>query len=121
MPNGRPSAKSLENLKKGKKFQKGQSGNPNGAPRKIPELDELIGKVLSDSKGDMTAAEAVLRSLLAKATSSTHNQSVRAAEVLLERGWGKVQNNVDITSQGKAIQQPLIHINGNPPADTDNL
>jgi hypothetical protein len=41
---------------------------------------------------------------------------------LSERILGKVAtSSIDITSQGKAIQQPLIHINGNPPADTDNV
>lgn len=39
-----------------------------------------------------------------------------------ERIMGKVSaSSIDITSQGKAIQQPLININGNPPADTDNV
>jgi len=115
----RPSEKSLANLKKGKRFVKGKSGNPKGRPAEIPELKELLSKVLTETKGDMSAAEAVVRSLLHKATSTTHSQSVRAAEVLLERGWGKVQTTVDISTLGKTINAPTLVIHGSPPTDTD--
>ena len=32
------------------KFKKGQTGNPNGRPRKLPELDKLLADVLGEEK-----------------------------------------------------------------------
>lgn len=101
------------------KFKKGQSGNPKGRPPVIPELNQLLAKVLSETKGDMTAAEAILRSLLQKATSSSHSQSVRAAEVLLERGFGKTTQPVDVTSKGQSITPPTINLIGSPDTQAD--
>jgi hypothetical protein len=80
------------------KFKKGQSGNPNGRPKKIPELDKLLADVLGEEKDGVTAAEAILKALRLKATKG----DVRAAEVLLDRAYGKsketVSTNVSFTS-----------------------
>ena len=46
--------------KDAKPFKKGQSGNPNGRPKKIPELRELLANVLGDEKDGKSAAEAIL-------------------------------------------------------------
>ena len=61
------------------KFKKGESGNPNG----------------------ITAGEAILKALRAKATKG----DVRAAEVLLDRAYGKPKQTTDtnITST-----EPLV-------------
>ena len=74
-------------------FKKGQSGNPAGRPPQIPELNLLLGKVLADEKNGMTAAEAILRALLLKAIKG----DVRSAEVIFERGWGKVTQQMKVT------------------------
>ena len=68
-----------------KPFKKGQSGNPNGRPKKLPQLDVLLGNVLGEEKDGLSAAEAILKALRAKATKG----DVRAAEVLLDRAYGK--------------------------------
>lgn len=78
-----------ENLKP---FPKGKSGNPNGRPKKIPELDKLLADVLGDEKDGITAAQAILMALRKKAASG----DVRAAEVLLERAYGKPRQGLDI-------------------------
>jgi hypothetical protein len=80
------------NLKKGVPFKKGSSGNPAGRPKKIPELEKLLANVLGEEKNGMTAAEAILRSLIIKAVKG----DVRAAEVLLARGYGLPKQNVTI-------------------------
>ena len=67
------------------KFKKGESGNPNGRPKKLPQLDVLLGNVLGEEKDGLTAAEAILKALRLKATKG----DVRAAEVLLDRAYGK--------------------------------
>ena len=68
-----------------KPFKKGQSGNPNGRPKKLPQLDVLLDSVLGEEKDGLTAAEAILKALRLKATKG----DVRAAEVLLDRAYGK--------------------------------
>ena len=75
----------------GKKFKKGQSGNPNGAPKKLPEIDKLLADVLGEEKDGIEAAKAILMALRAKATKG----DVRAAEVLLDRAYGKAKQEIN--------------------------
>jgi len=81
------------------KFRKGKSGNPKGRPPKLPDLDELLGDVLSEEKEGVTAAKAILRTLRTKALKG----DIRAAEVLLERAYGKAKQPIDHTTKGDKI------------------
>ena len=72
-------------------FKKGQSGNPKGRPPKLPQLDKLLDSVLGEEKDGMTAAEAILKALRLKAA----NGDVRAAEVLLDRAYGKAKQSIE--------------------------
>jgi len=54
-------------------WKKGESGNPNGRPRKLPELKELMAAVLGDEKEGITAAEAILQVMRAKAAKGDIN------------------------------------------------
>lgn len=78
------------------KFKPGQSGNPNGRPKKLPKLDELLADVLGEDKDGIEAAKAILMALRAKATKG----DVKAAEVLLERAYGKSKQVVDLNHSG---------------------
>ena len=60
-------------------FPKGVSGNPKGRPPKLPGLDLLLASVMGEEQNGVSAAETVLRALLAKASDG----DVRAAELLL--------------------------------------
>lgn len=104
----RQSPNQLANLKKAR-WKKGESGNPKGRPPLLPDLRTLLAKVMSEERDGLSAAEAVLRSLFNKALKG----DVRASEVLLERGWGKVPNNLDLTSKGNALSAPIINVNDN--------
>ena len=73
------------------KFKKGQSGNPNGRPKKIPELQDLVNDVLGDEKDGITAVKAIVASLRAKATKG----DIRAAEILLAYAYGKPRQTND--------------------------
>jgi hypothetical protein len=84
-----------------KPFKKGQSGNPNGRPKKIPELDKLLADVLGEEKDGVEAAKAILMALRAKATKG----DVRAAEVLLDRAYGKAKQFLDHSTLGEKINQ----------------
>jgi len=85
-----------ENLKP---FKKGQSGNPNGRPKKLPELDKLLADVLGEEKDGIEAAKVILMALRAKAAKG----DVRAAEVLLDRAYGKAKQSMDIAVSEKKI------------------
>ena len=69
-----------ENLKP---FKKGQSGNPNGRPRIIPELNKLLSEINEEDY------QAVINKLVDKAKKG----DTRAAEVLLDRAYGKSKDN----------------------------
>lgn len=86
-----------------KPFKKGQSGNPKGRPKKLPELDKLLADVLGEEKDGVTAADAILRKLRAMAASG----NIRAAEILLDRAYGKAKQTVDME-----VTMPTVVING---------
>jgi hypothetical protein len=87
-----------------KPFKKGQSGNPKGRPKKIPDLMVLLANVLGDTKNDLTAAEHILNALRKKALAG----DVRAAEMLLDRAYGKpkqpTENTTDLNIKLPAIK-----------------
>lgn len=72
--------------------------NKKGAPHKLPQLDVLLADVLGEEKDGVTAAQAILMALRSKAAKG----DVRAAEVLLERGWGKVKQQMDVNANVKS-------------------
>jgi hypothetical protein len=83
-------------------FKKGTTGNPNGRPKKLPELRELLANVLGDEKDGKTAAEAILMALRAKAAKG----DVRAAELLLDRAYGKPKQDVDLSGSMVTVIKP---------------
>lgn len=82
-----------------RRIPKGVSGNPKGRP-KLPDIKEALTKILADEKNGITALEMTLAALRAKAMDG----DVRAAEVLLDRAFGKVRQVTDITSGGEPIK-----------------
>ncbi len=85
----------------GKKMKKGETLNPNGRPRKLPELDKLLADVMGEEKDGLSAAEAILKALRAKATKG----DIRAAELLLDRAYGKAKQTID---NNLNVSQPLV-------------
>jgi hypothetical protein len=100
------------NIKNLKPFKKGETGNPNGRPPKLPDIDVLLADVLGEEKDGKTAAQAILMALRAKAAKG----DVRAAEVLLDRGWGKVKQPIDHSGQ-VIFHAPQIN---RPPLESGN-
>ena len=86
----------------GRKFVKGQSGNPKRKSHKIPELRELLANVLGDEKDGKTAAEAILMAIRNKAIKG----DVRAAELLLDRAYGKAKQDFDISGSTITVIRP---------------
>lgn len=77
---------------KDKQFKPGQSGNPKGKPKKLPAIDKLMADVLGAEGDNISEAEAILQALIKRAKKG----DVRAAEVLLDRGYGKAKQNMHI-------------------------
>jgi hypothetical protein len=73
-----------------------------GRPKKLPELRELLANVLGDEKDGKTAAEAILMALRAKAAKG----DVRAAELLLDRAYGKPKQDVDLSGSMVTVIKP---------------
>jgi hypothetical protein len=67
------------------RWKKGETGNPNGRPKKLPELSKLMADILGDEKNGLTTAERILKAIEAKALKG----DIKAAEMLLDRGYGK--------------------------------
>lgn len=93
MPNPNPNRTGLVN------FKKGQSGNPKGRP-KLPDIKEALIKVLNEEKDGMTALDAVLKALRARAIKG----DVRATQELLDRAYGKPKQSIDHSSLGESIR-----------------
>lgn len=82
-----------------KPWKPGQSGNPKGRPRKIPELETLIDEVLGEEKDGTKAIIAIVRNLRRIATGNHGAQSVRAAEILLDRTYGKPKQPIEASGE----------------------
>lgn len=90
------------------KFKKGQTGNPNGRPRKLPELSVLLADVLGEqTKEGLTAAEDILRAMYARARKG----DTRAAELLLDRAYGKPKQSID---NNITTTEPLVIVRTEP-------
>jgi hypothetical protein len=89
-----------ENIEK-HKFKKGVSGNPKGRP-KMPDLKEAMTLLLADEKNGKTALDAVLARLRQMAIDG----NLKAAEILLDRAYGKPKQSIDHTTGGNEFKTP---------------
>ena len=80
-----------------RKWKKGESGNPSGRPKSIISQDIKLkwAQVDPTDKEKRTFGEQVLHMLFYKAG---REGSVKAAETLLEHGWGKPVQAVDLSA-----------------------
>ena len=95
------------NLLKAKPFKKNDPRiNRKGRPPRLPNLETLLAEVLGEDKDGITAAKAILMGLRAKASKG----DVRAAEVLLERAYGKVKQDIGLSG---ATETTIRFVNDN--------
>jgi hypothetical protein len=92
------------NIKNLKPFKKGQSGNPKGRPKSLPKLEKLIIEILGEEEDGESSAKAIIKALTKKAEKG----DIRAAELLLERAYGKTKTEIDLTSKGEGINIPVV-------------
>jgi hypothetical protein len=67
--------------------------NRKGRPRKLPELDQLLIELLGGT-GERSRMRQVLETIINEAVGG----NLRAAEMLLNRAYGKPKENIDIIS-----------------------
>ena len=93
-------------MREGRNGGKLKSGGNNGGgrPPKLPELHVLLANVLGkEGKDGQTAAEEILNALHAKAKKG----DPRAAELLLDRAYGKPKQTNETTLK---TTEPLVII-----------
>jgi hypothetical protein len=78
--------------------KKGEVRNPTGRPKKLPNLDALLAEILGEEKDGVTAADAILRRLRQMAA----NGNLRAAEILLDRAYGKAITRTEMSGPNGA-------------------
>lgn len=99
-------------------FKKGQSGNPNGRPvgtislktrvRRLLEscedIPEALSMAMAANLGKQKGAviDAILVSQTIRAMDENNAGSTKAAEVLMDRGYGKEKDVLDIT-EGESV------------------
>lgn len=78
---------------KGKGFKKGESGNPKGRPRKLPQIEKLLAEVLGEQdEYGPSGIKQILTALKRKAAKG----DTRAAELILDRAYGKAKQPIDL-------------------------
>jgi hypothetical protein len=91
-----------ENLKS---WQPGQSGNPNGRPKKMPKLDDYLAEILNEEKEGINGLMLILKAMRAKAAKG----DVKAASLLLDRAFGKASQTININGDIPVVFNEVIY------------
>jgi hypothetical protein len=83
----------------GGRWKKGQSGNPGGRPKAVVEIRDLARLYTN------TAVKALVEVC---ARGKSESARVAAAQALLDRGWGKPQQDMNLNGAGVTLLQ-LVH------------
>ena len=85
----------MANIKNLKPFKPGQSGNPNGRPKKLDSLQRIIEQVMNEpGKGGKPAIYNIVHALIQKAEKG----DIRAIQEILDRYYGKPKSSLEIES-----------------------
>lgn len=85
-----------------KPFPKGKSGNPGGRPKVPAEVREAARTYTSEALA--TLAEIMTNPKTPPAT------RVSAAQAILDRGWGRPQQSVEVQAQTKTHEEWLAEL-----------
>lgn len=97
------------------KFAKGNKLSVgHGRPKLLPALDLLVAEALGIPEGgDYKKSNAF--KIINKLQEMAAKGHVRAAEIVMDRGWGRVQQTLDVTTAGKEIGPGVTQIFNNAP------
>lgn len=81
-------------------WKKGESGNPNGRPRRTIVTDCIVRELLSAAEdGDGDKARSLAKSLVSRAL----NGDMRAAEICLDRVEGKPDQTIHVRRTAREL------------------
>jgi hypothetical protein len=84
----------------------GETHNPNGRPRKLPNLDKLLAEVLGEEEMDgKVKAQKIVEALFKEAAKG----NPRAADILLDRAYGKVKQIMEIPGSLNVTHFQAVH------------
>ena len=86
-------------------FQKGQSGNPGGRSPRVGPNGESLTELARSKTLEMF-------NVLCELTGVQHEPEIRykAATAVLDRGWGKPKESVDLEAKVEGAGVPVIQI-----------
>ena len=96
-------------------FKKGQSGNPAGRPKGVPNTKTRLQRILNlieEHKNPVTGELekfTVAELLDMQQVIKARKGDTRAYQILLDRLEGKPQQSVDMTTNGKDLPTPILN------------
>lgn len=96
-------------------FKKGQSGNPAGRPKGVPNTKTRLQRILNlieEHKNPVTGELekfTVAELLDMQQVIKARKGDTRAYQILLDRLEGRPQQSVDMTTNGKDLPTPILN------------
>lgn len=100
------------NPSKSTRFKKGQSGNPGGQPKGVPDVATMI-KMIAREPIDKKTKKTMIEGVLRKAFEDALDGNDKARQFIFDRGWGKAVDKIAMTdSEGRdapgAVAIPMV-------------
>jgi hypothetical protein len=89
-------------------FRPGQSGNPGGRPKGERSVREIAQQHTAES----------METLVHVMRTGKNSERVQAATALLDRGWGKPTQSVEMSGSNATLVDLLVSLNNSHAADT---
>ena len=103
---GKPGNPKIREVSKKTQFVSGDPRqNKKGRPHLLPNLTEILAEELGETKSGKTATQRII----AKVKDMAMKGNLRAGELLIERGYGRVIQGMDIKTDQPAIA-PVINV-----------
>lgn len=102
----------------GRPFKPGESGNPNGRPKGARSFSTLFQEAI-EKIANATGQEpgAFELEIIEQAVRKARNGDYRFYRDLMDRLHGQPAAKMDLTSAGKPLPQPILHV----PRDNSNI
>jgi hypothetical protein len=98
-----------------KTWKPGQSGNPGGRSPRVGPNGETIVQLCRAKTGELIERAAAI----ALDPAAEHKDALTAIFGLLDRGWGKPKESVDIDAKVEGIALPVIRFVREPDAPSE--